>query len=464
MAGRTAPVAVVRAAGGPSAWPAGAILSVLAAAALAAPSPAGADVRTPEPSLASPTVAPPQSAGESTRVYLITVGPGPLVWERFGHNALWISDAESGVDLAYNWGMFTFDQPGFLARLLRGTMLYWMAPFPSRAMIEAYVAEDRSTWIQELSLTDTQKAELKQQLSNNALPENRFYRYDYYRDNCSTRVRDALDRALGGQLRSALAGVPSGTSYRSHTRRLLQGMPAMYTGIQLVLSGKTDRSIDRWEQAFLPLELMRALRSVRVVDGAGVEGPLVISERQVHRSVTATEPEEIPDRLPWYLATGLALAGLPVGLARRAARARILFGLVGIGWSVVAGVAGIVLAGAWLFTDHVFLYGNWNLLQVNPLSIVMGGLLSPLILGRRPPRVAIVLGAVIGALSLVGMLAHAAPGVAQRNGEILAVTVPANVGLAVALLRLRLPGGREVTRASVGRRIRKAAPRDAGAA
>lgn len=392
------------------------------------------------------------------------MGPGPLVWERFGHNALWISDAESGVDLAYNWGMFDFDQPGFLARLLRGTMLYWMAPFRAGPMIEAYVAEDRSTWIQELSLTDAQKAELKDLLATNALPENRFYRYDYYRDNCSTRVRDALDRALGGQLRTALAGVPSGTSYRSHARRLLQGLPAMYTGIQLVLSGKTDRPIDRWEQAFLPLELMRALRAVRVVDGAGVEGPLVISERQVHRSVTATEPEEVPDRLPWYLAAGLALAGLPVVLARRAGRARILFGLVGIGWSAAAGAAGIVLAGAWLFTDHVFLYGNWNLLQVNPLSIVMAALLCPLLLGRRPPRVAIVLGGVIGALSLVGMLAHVAPGIAQRNGEIIAVTVPANVGLAVALLRLRLPAGGRTARARVGRTLRHAAPGDRGAA
>ena len=429
------------------------------------PSPAAAAGRALGPSFGSQADPPLQSADESTRVYLVTIGPGVRVWERFGHNAIWISDAERGVDVAYNWGMFNFDQPGFLARLLRGTMLYWMAPFLARPMIEAYIAEDRSTWIQELSLTPSQKAELDDLLRTNALPENRFYRYDYYLDNCSTRVRDALDRVLRGQLRAELAGVPSGTSYRSHARRLLQGSPAMYTGIQLALSGETDGPIDRWEQAFLPLELMRALRSVRVVDEAGIEGPLMISERQVHRSATVTEPEGVPDRLPWYLGGGLVLAGLPVSLIRGGNRARVALGLVAIGWSVTAGVAGIVLAGAWLFTDHMFLYANWNLLQVNPLSIAMVTLLSPLLLGRMPSRAAVVLGGVVGALSLVGMLVHVVPGIAQRNGEILAVTVPANVGLAAALLlRLRPLARRPAAHERAPRTFRRESPEEPGLA
>ena len=148
--------------------------------------------------------------------------------------------------------MFSFDQPGFLGRLLRGTMLYWMAPFETEGMVSAYAVADRSVWVQELALTRAQREELRALLALNALPENRFYRYDYYRDNCSTRVRDALDRVLDGRLRTALAGIATGTTHRWHTRRLLRQMPAMYTGIQLLLSGKADRPIDRWEEAFLP--------------------------------------------------------------------------------------------------------------------------------------------------------------------------------------------------------------------
>ena len=376
------------------------------------------------------------------RAYLITLGPGPLVWERFGHNALWISDPENGVDLAYNWGMFSFDQPGFLGRLLKGTMMYWMAPFETQAMIDAYVAADRSVWIQELALTDPQKAELQGALATNALPDNRFYRYDYYLDNCSTRVRDALDAVLDGRVRAALQGAPTGTTYRSHTRRLLQGMPSMYSGIQLVLSGRADRPIDRWEEAFLPVRLMESVRDVRVVDEAGVERPLVSSEREVHRSLSVSEPESAPRAWPWYLVIGAALAGGLLALSGASAGwARVPLALLGSAWSAAAGLAGIVLVGAWLFTDHVFWYPNWNLLQVNPFSVALAVMLVPLLLRPRPSRAAVVLAVAVGALSVIGLVVHFVPGVAQRNGDILALTVPLNVGLAAALLRMR---GREV--------------------
>jgi hypothetical protein len=364
------------------------------------------------------------------------------VWERFGHNAIWISDPENGVDLAYNWGMFSFDQPGFLGRLLKGTMMYWMAPFETQAMIDAYVSVDRSVWIQELALTGPQKAELRDALATNALPQNAYYRYDYYRDNCSTRVRDALDAVLDGRVRDAIQGSPTGTTYRSHTRRLLQGMPSMYSGIQLVLSGRADRPIDRWEEAFLPVRLMESVRDVRVVDESGVERPLVLSEREVHRSLSVSEPETLPRAWPWYLAIGVGLAGVLLALSGASAGwARVPLALLGSAWSVAAGLAGIVLVGAWLFTDHIFWYPNWNLLQVNPVSLALGVLLLPLLLRPRLPRAAVGLAVAIGAVSLIGLLVHFVPGVAQRNGDILALTVPLNVGLAAALLRMR---GREV--------------------
>ncbi len=371
---------------------------------------------------------------------MITIGPGELVWERFGHNALWISDPVSGVDLAYNWGMFSFDQPGFLARLLRGTMLYWMAPFETDAMVSAYITDDRSVWSQELALTASQKTELQGILATNALPENRFYPYDYYRDNCSTRVRDALDSVLDGRLRAALEGAPTGSTYRRHTRRLLGGMPAMYTGIQLVLSGRADRPIDRWEEAFLPVELMDALRDVSVPDEAGVERPLVLTERQAYGSTAVIEPTTVPNALPWFLAVGAALALALVALAGFPSPwALVSLGLLGAGWSAMAGVGGAVLVGA-LFTDHVFWYPNWNLLQVSPLSLGVAVLVLPLLARRAPSRGTVELAAVVAALSMLGLAAHLLPGVTQRNGEILAMTVPANLGLAAALLRLRRGG------------------------
>ena len=359
------------------------------------------------------------------------------MWERFGHNALWVHDPRAGTDLAYNWGMFSFDQEGFLGRLLKGTMMYWMAPFPIDRMIDAYVAEDRSIFVQELALTTDQKLELQAALAQNALPENMYYRYDYYQDNCSTRVRDALDRVLDGSVRRALEGVPTGTSYRFHTRRLLQPMPMMYTGIQVVLSDKADREIDRWREAFLPIQLMEGVREVRVPDGLGGERSLVMSEREVYHSTGLAEATSVPSHLRWYLVPGLALALLLFLLAHPAAWARVpMVALITL-WSVVAGVAGVVLLGSWIFTDHVFWYPNANLLQLNPLSLAVGALALPVLVRPGPGRRLFLLAAVVAGLSVLGLVLKFVNVLDQQNGEILALTLPANLAVLGALARLR---------------------------
>jgi hypothetical protein len=359
------------------------------------------------------------------------------VWERFGHNAIWIRDPGAGTNLAYNWGMFSFEQEGFLVRLLRGTMLYWMAPFPIEQLMESYVAANRSVEVQELALTADQKVDLQQMLTRNALPENAYYRYDYYRDNCSTRVRDALDQVLSGRVRAALEGVPSGTTYRFHSRRLLKGMPLMYAGAQVVLSRKADIEIDRWEESFLPIKLMEALRDVRVPDGSGGDTPLVIAERELYRSTGPAEPTTAPSQVLGYLGLGVSLALVLLLLARPESWARVPFALVAGGWSLIAGTVGVVLLCAWFFTDHVFWYPNANVLQCNPLLLILAVMVLPLVVRAGPHRWAVTLGIAVAGMSLLGVIVKVISGVDQQNGEILALAMPSNLALLAALVRLR---------------------------
>ena len=138
--------------------------------------------------------------GEHLTVRLITAGPGSEVWELFGHNAIWIKDETTGREIVYDYGRFDFAEPGFLSRFVKGRMLYWMGAADPRGMISAYIRRDRSVWVQELDLSPTARAELLRFLENNVLEENRYYRYDYYLDNCSTRIRDVLDMAVGGAI------------------------------------------------------------------------------------------------------------------------------------------------------------------------------------------------------------------------------------------------------------------------
>ncbi len=93
------------------------------------------------------------------------MGPGAAVWERFGHNAIWIDDPTAEPDTAYNYGLFDFRQENFLLRFIRGQMWYWMAGFPAKAYIRTYLRDNRSVWLQELNLPPGARVELQQYLA-----------------------------------------------------------------------------------------------------------------------------------------------------------------------------------------------------------------------------------------------------------------------------------------------------------
>lgn len=378
----------------------------------------------------------PSPAGSELRVWLITIGQGDAVWERFGHNAIRVVDTIRGTDVSYNWGIFDFDQVDFIPRFLRGEMLYTMAPFPTGRMLQAYARDNREVVLQELELTSAQKAALREYVDWNALPENRDYFYDYFLDNCSTRVRDVLDRALGGLLAERFGSRPTGTSYRSHIRRLTAEDPLLFTGMDLLLGSPGDRPISVWEEMFVPMTLRDALREVTVLGDDGVERPLVRAEEVAIPATRAPERSAPPERGWSYLALGVLLGGAFYGLGRLArdggARPRLALGFLGGAWSLLAGVGGVLLVAV-LFTDHHFMYRNESILQASPLSLGVLFLL-PLALRRATasrllPRFA---WAVVG-LSVLGVLVKPLPGFVQDNTIFVLLALPAHVGLAVAL-------------------------------
>src|SRR6476659_2047668 len=105
------------------------------------------------PSVVSPPAAGPVEPGSNLIVYLLTFGWGDVVWERFGHNAIWIKDRARGTDMTYNWGMFDFNQPHFIWRFVTGDTRYWMEPIDYNAMVPFYKSQNRSILAQELNLT-----------------------------------------------------------------------------------------------------------------------------------------------------------------------------------------------------------------------------------------------------------------------------------------------------------------------
>jgi hypothetical protein len=382
---------------------------------------------------------PPADTSRDLQVFLMTFGPGRQVWERFGHNAIWIHDPVHGTDEAYNYGLFDFHQENFLLRFARGQMWYWMAGFPADEYVRQYERDNRSVWIQELELSSDSKAQLQTFLEWNAEPEHRFYHYDYYRDNCSTRVRDAIDQVLGGAIREQTASLPTGTTYRFHTQRLTANDPLVFTGLLLALGEGVDRPISAWEEMFLPLKMREHVRRVTVPGPNGTRVPLVRSERTIFESTATPPPDAPPSWLHWYLLLGAAIGGsafLLAGRARESAAARFGFLVVAGGWATVAGLAGLVLAGLWGLTDHVMAYCNENLLQMNPLALLLVPGVFAAVRGRTASRWAGMVALAVAGLSLLGLLIKALPGFDQVNGPVIAMALPAQLGIAAALRRL----------------------------
>lgn len=396
--------------------------------------------QAPQVSAPSPSAPQPAEPGSNLTVYLLTFGWGEAVWERFGHNAIWIKDRTRGTDMTYNWGMFDFDQPHFVWRFVTGDTKYWMEPIPLDPMVRYYQQNNRSILAQELNLTPAQRLKLQQFVEWNALPQNKFYRYDYYRDNCSTRLRDAIDHALGGQLQTATVTRMTSGTYKWHTQRLLSGDIPMYTGVTLALGHPADRPLSMWQEMFLPVRMANDLRSVKIADSLGTQIPLVRSESTLFTSGRSPEPSAPGNYFPLFVAVGILYAALLIVLVKNAEGGNrlSLFGATALAtvWSLIAGAGGLALIFAWFFTKHYFMGRNENLLHFDPLSIALVVLVPLAIYSLRGASRALRFAGIIALLSLLGLVAQLLPMFDQKNGEIIGLALPINLAVWWTVYRL----------------------------
>jgi len=370
----------------------------------------------------------PGLAAATPRIGVLTMEPGEVFWERFGHNAIVVDDPAAGGPLSYNFGFFDLDEPDFYGNFVRGRMRYRLEVLPLAADLRAYEQAGRGVRLQWLDLAPDRAQALADALAENARPENARYDYDYFTANCSTKVRDALDATLAGALRAQLAGRSQGNTYRSEAVRLAAPAPWMALGFHLGLSGRADRPLSRWDESFIPMRLRDALREVKQADGR----PLVAAEIEVLPHRLAPPPTEMPrPRGPAFLA-GLALAALALWTGRRAPT---LLAAGAMAFWLVAGIAGAVMAYLWIATAHGFAHGNENLLLLSPLCLALlpGGLAR--LRGREPSRAfRVLLWCVAGGAALAGFLKFL-PFIPQENVEWVLLLLP----LHWALLRTMDP-------------------------
>lgn len=374
-------------------------------------------------------------ADDPLRAYLITMGPGEELFERFGHNAIWIHEPQATPeyrDLAFHYGLFDFGGD-FYSRFVRGEMRYSMGVDDALATLDIYRKNDRTLWVQELRLSQRQIVQLRDFLWWNYQEPNRFYHYDPYRDNCSTRVRDALDKVTGGELRRQTQDVPTGHSYRWHTGRIVRENVWAYTALECILGQSVDRPISQWDEMFLPDYLRRSMEVIVMVDEVGNRVPLVKMQERLYQAKRADVADAPPTWGKWYLLMGLTTGGAMLALAQRRGNAsrRLLITLI-LAWAILSGGAGWIMVGFATLTRHWSTHYNENLLQCSPLAIAFLFCAMGAVRGRsRSRRRAKVLAWLVLGSSIAGATMKAMETMDQSNWPMIAWVLPVHAALAI---------------------------------
>ena len=311
-----------------------------------------------------------QSLSESARISLLTCGGGDDLYSVFGHSAIRVNDPESGFDMVFNYGTFDFDAPNFYLKFARGKLDYVLSISSFNGFMRTYQYEERYVFEQELNLNSEERLLLFEALRTNYMPENRFYRYDFFYDNCSTRIRDILKKVLGDKLDYRFEDVEeTDKSFRDYIDDYTFNVPWGDFGIDMALGLPTDKKVIPFHQMFLPEKMMDAFERGVITDENGAR-PLV-SENRMLLDLPVRTPEWqwfTPVQVFWLLFVLTAI----FTYVRRSSKGRTFDNIL----FTVIGLVGIVMVLLWFATDHTATAYNFNLLWSLPTWLLVAFLPS----------------------------------------------------------------------------------------
>ena len=315
---------------------------------------------------------------EKAEISILTIGPGDNLYDRFGHSAFRIYDPENDIDWAYNYGVYDFNTPNFYTKFARGKLLYKLAVSYYEPFLNSYIKQDR--WVKEqvLDLTYSEKKALFDFLQNNAKPENQYYLYDFFYDNCATKIRDVLVEALDGTVEYQNDLATEGLTFRELIQQNVHYNTWGSLGMDVAIGAVVDREANSWEYQFLPKYVFEAASTAKIKTPSGTKS-LVKETRVVY------DTEERSDAGNFLLSPlfifgilGLLLVFVTYRDHKNQQRSRYL----DMGIFLVTGLIGIFILLLWFATDHSSTANNYNLLWAFPLSLFF----APLIAKKTPRK------------------------------------------------------------------------------
>ncbi|MEO5984556.1 MAG: DUF4105 domain-containing protein [Ferruginibacter sp.] len=296
------------------------------------------------------------------RISLLTCTPGDELYSIFGHSAIRVTDSNSVTDLVYNYGTFNFDDEGFYLKFIRGQLLYYISVVRFDEFKYTYQATNRGMHEQELNLSAKEKIDIRHALNENLREVNKYYKYDFFLDNCTTRLRDLIVKSKSPS--PVLPAVmPANTRFREAIYVYLDNGKQYWSklGIDVLLGAPTDAIMTTAHQQFLPDNLMKALDSTRNIE-------IVVSNNDLYPIDTSA------NKGGWFTPilffTSLLTFFVILGISKNTRMQTILYGLDGLLF-FLTGALGLLLIFMMTATDHSMTKNNYNILWAWPTHTII---------------------------------------------------------------------------------------------
>ena len=316
---------------------------------------------------------------DSVDISLLTCGPGEEVWSYYGHSALRIQDKAHGSDVAVNWGMFSFRQSFFVLRFVFGLTDYQIGIYPMTDFMAEYSAEGRWVRQQRLHLSREEKLKVLHAIEENAQPENRTYRYNFFFDNCTTRAREMVITNIG-YCNTNFKDTDAQSTYREEIHKLNGNHRWARFGNDLLLGYLSDRDLTQREWEFLPDNLSKDFATEGRKDFSndtagdaevnhliGKDGYLMLVDSTCYLippTPKVAEAEVITPTLVF-----ITLAVIIIALSVFEWKRKKNFWTLDAFLLILTGLPGLILF-AMLFSQHPTVQVNFQMLILNPFNLI----------------------------------------------------------------------------------------------
>ena len=303
------------------------------------------------------------SAQDSSRlrISLLTCTPGEELYSTFGHSAFRVVDSTSLTDIVYNYGTFNFDDDGFYLKFVRGKLLYYVSTEYFADFKDLYQSTNRGITEQVLNLSAAEKINVQQFLNNNLKDENRYYKYDFFFDNCTTRLRDILKKYHDSVFTQTQV-MPKGSRFRQAIHQYLDKNNKDWSklGIDILLGQPCDAVMTTAQMQFLPDNLMKGLDSSK--------SNIVLSSKNLYPFTNEGNKKTL--FTPFILFSILFVVIVLISFNKSKFAIAFLQGFDGM-FFFLTGVLGIIIIFMWTGTDHQMCKNNFNLLWTWPTHAFM---------------------------------------------------------------------------------------------